>query len=349
MPPAASSPRVASRASRFRRMSDRTSEPRRTSLAARLLGGGARSAQAVAEATGIDDALDIAVEEAIVRALESPAVERAVVRVLEGPAVEEALERILSSPTVERAAIDALDSPLVDKVWDRLLQSEEAQKLVERIAEAPEVRAAITQQGFGLLEDIGRQIRRIAHRFDAAAERLARRLALRGPRTQRTDNAGLVTRLLAMTVDGLLVGAAFLAGTAIFDFAVSAFAEWDRSTPLAIALGTAYLVSLSAAYLFFFWTLAGQTPGMRFLGIRIDDYDGTPRLSPGTAVRRLIGIVLAAIPLGLGFLVVLLSERRRGLHDRIARTEVILVDRNGFPESSALRAEAYREEAARRR
>src|SRR5690349_13046097 len=104
--------------------------PRRTSFAARLLGGGARGAQAVAEATGIDSALDLATEEAIVRALESPAVERALVRVLEGPAVEEAVERLLASPAVERAAINALDSPLVDKVWDRLLKSDEAQKLV---------------------------------------------------------------------------------------------------------------------------------------------------------------------------------------------------------------------------
>ena len=88
----------------------------------------------------------------------------------EGPAIEEAVERLLASPAVERAAINALDSPLVDKVWDRLLQSDEAQKLVERVAEAPEVRAAIASQGVGLLEDIGRQIRRIAHRLDWAAE-----------------------------------------------------------------------------------------------------------------------------------------------------------------------------------
>ena len=200
---------------------------RRPSLAARLLGGSARSARVVAEATGIDDAMDLATEEAIVRALESPAVERALVRVLEGPAVEEAVERLLASPAVERAAINALDSPLVDKVWDRLLQSDEAQKLVERVAEAPEVRAAITQQGFGLLEDIGRQIRRIAHGLDGAAEGLARRLTFRSKQieTVESDNAGLVTRALAVAVDGAIVAAVFFAGTAVVDFTVSAFAQ----------------------------------------------------------------------------------------------------------------------------
>src|SRR5918995_4585186 len=119
---------------------------RRPSVAARLLGGSARSARVVAEATGIDDAVDLATEEAIVRALESPAVERALVRVLESEAAQEAFERTLSSPAVERAAVRVLDSELVDHVWDRLLASDEAQRLVERIAAAPEVRAAIAQQ-----------------------------------------------------------------------------------------------------------------------------------------------------------------------------------------------------------
>ena len=194
---------------------------RRPSFAARLLGGGARTASAVAEATGIDDALDLATEEAIVRALESPAVERALVRVLEGPAVEEAVERLLASPAVERAAINALDSPLVDKVWDRLLQSDEAQKLVERVAEAPEVRAAITQQGFGLLEDIGRQIRRIAHGLDGAAERprAAAHLAQHADRDGRVgQRRSRDPRAWRSRVDGAIVAAIFFAGTAVGRF-----------------------------------------------------------------------------------------------------------------------------------
>src|SRR5688572_28002398 len=208
-------------------MADDQRPVRRPSVAARLLGGGARSAKAVAEATGIDDALDLATEEAIVRALESPAVERALVRVLEGPAVEDAMERLLASPAVERAAINALDSPLVDKVWDRLLKSDEAQKLVERVAEAPEVRAAITQQGVGLLEDLGRQIRRIAHRLDGVFESVARRLMFREQRTEKTDNAGLVTRLLALAIDVGLVNLGFFALSALFDWALSAVTRWD--------------------------------------------------------------------------------------------------------------------------
>ena len=40
------------------------------------------------------------------------------------------------------------------------------------------------------------------------------------------------------------------------------------------------------------------------------------------AMRRLLGLALAAIPLGLGFLGILFSDRRRGLEDVIGHTEV---------------------------
>ena len=72
--------------------------PRPRSPLANLLGAGARGAERMAAATGIDEAVERTTEEAIVRALESPAVERAIVRVLESEAAQEALERTLSSP-----------------------------------------------------------------------------------------------------------------------------------------------------------------------------------------------------------------------------------------------------------
>jgi uncharacterized RDD family membrane protein YckC len=311
----------------------------RPSFAARLLGGGARGARAVAGATGIDNAVELATEEAIVDALESPAVERALVRVLQGPAAEDAMRALLASPAVERALIDALDSELVDKVWERLLSSDEVQKLIERIAEAPEVRAAITSQGVGLVEDLGRQVRRIAHRLDGVVEGIARRLFGKPQRTEPSDNAGLITRGLGFVVDGAIINGAFIGLAALFTFAVSAlFPEFDTNTAPVIALGTVTFLVIMSAYLLFFWTLAGQTPGMRLLGIRLIDFEGSPRLGARTAIRRLVGIVLSVLTLGIGFLIVLVSDRRRGLMDRVADTEVILVDRDGHPESAARRA-----------
>src|ERR1700745_238153 len=109
-------------------------------LSARLLGVGVRGARTVTKATGIDRAVEVAAEEAIVAAIESEAVERAMARGLQGPAVEEAGQGGWESEAVKRALLEAMDSELVDEVWRRLLASEEAQQLVERIAEAPELR-----------------------------------------------------------------------------------------------------------------------------------------------------------------------------------------------------------------
>ncbi len=94
----------------------------------------------------------------MVAAVESEAVERALVRVLKGPVVEKAVHGALDSERGQAALIEALDSEMVDEVWRRLLASDETQKLVERIAEAPEIRAAISAQSVGLIEDIGHTI-----------------------------------------------------------------------------------------------------------------------------------------------------------------------------------------------
>ena len=75
-----------------------------------------------------------------------------------------------------------------------------------------------------------------------------------------------------------------------------------------------------AFYLVTFWSLAGQTPGMRFFGIRLGAEGG--RLPARQSLKRLAGLVLAAIPLCLGFLGMLTDERRRGWQDRMAGVDV---------------------------
>ena len=311
----------------------------RPSFATRLLGGGARGARAVAEATGIDNTVQFATEEAIVSALESEAVERALIRVLEGPATESAIRGVLASPEFERALTDAIDSKLVDKVWDQLLASDEVQKLIERIADAPEIRNAIASQGVGLIEDLGRQVRRISNGLDGGFERIARRVFRKPPRAEPSDNAGFVTRALAFAIDAAIINGAFFLIAAGFTFVVTAvFGEFERSSPPALALGTVTFIALLSGYLLFFWTLAGQTLGMRLLGIRLIDFHGDPHLDMRTAVRRLFGAALSILLLGIGYLMILVSDRRRGLMDRIADTEVILVHRDGQPESASRRA-----------
>ena len=242
----------------------------RAPIPARLLGVGVRGARTVTKATGIDRAVEVAAEEAIVAAVESKAVERAMARVLEGPVVEEAVEGALESERVKRALLEAMDSELVDEVWRRLLASEEAQQLVERIAGAPEIRTAISAQSRGLIADLGRTIGNLARRLDDSFERVARRVFFRQPRLAPTDRAGAVSRGLALAIDGVFVNLAFTAFAALVTLVANAFGNGEGGGSLAIAVGSTAWLAFGAVYLVGFWSLAGQTPGMRFVGVRLE-------------------------------------------------------------------------------
>ncbi len=287
-----------------------------------------RGARTVGKATGIDRAVEVAAEEAIVAAVESEAVERAMARVLQGPVVEEAVQGALESDAVKKALLEAMDSELVDEVWRRLLASEEAQQLVERIAEAPEVRAAISAQGAGLLEDIGRQVGKLARRLDDSFERLARRLLFRRRRAVASDHAGAVSRALAYLIDGIFVNLGFTAIVAIASLVDNAFGGGgDGASNFAIAVGSTAWLALGSLYLVAFWSLAGQTPGMRFVGIRLS----VGRLPPGRALKRLIGLGLSVVTFGIGFLGIVFREQRRAWEDRFSGTDVLYDERRPEP------------------
>jgi uncharacterized RDD family membrane protein YckC len=314
-------------------------------LSVRLLGAGVRGARSVSKAAGIDRAVEAAAEEAMVAAVESEAVERALTRVLQGPLVEEAARGALESDTVKQALVDALDSEMVDEVWRRLLASDEAQRLVERIAEAPEIRAAISAQSVGFIEDLGHTIGDTTRRLDDVVEGAARRVTFRKRRSEPTERSGALTRLLALGLDLLIVNLAFSGMAAIVALIGSFFSGTGigLSGP-ALALGSATWIALAGLYLVTFWSLAGQTPGMRFFGLRLATVGrGLP---PRKSLRRLVGLFLAALPFGLGFLGVLFDERRRGWQDRLAGVDVLYESRevavapwSRLDETESLRAE----------
>lgn len=241
-------------------------------------------------------------------------------------AADRALDRALESETVERTAERVLDSELVDRVWQKVLESDEAQQLVERVAEAPEVRSAITSQGVGLLEDLRRSAREAARTLDDGLDRFARRLARRPERSARPIYAGGATRLLALGLDAAILNGILLAiGALLTALITNVFDPGENAQAVTIAFGLFAWLIAAAVYLAVFWSLAERTPGMTFFGLRIfDEVDG--RVPPVQDVRRLIGFILAAIPLGLGFIGVLVDDRRRGWHDRFARTVVLYAD-----------------------
>ena len=286
------------------------------SPAARLVGLGARGAGRLAEATGVDVVAEDAIEEAIVRALRSPAVERALVRVIERNAVQGAIQRALTSDEVAEAVVTALDSQLADRVWEEILASDKAQMLVERIAEAPEVRAAIAEQGVGLITDVGRRLTKITEALDDSAELIAHKLVGRSGEETETDQVGLVTRGLAAGVDLAIVALVLALGSRLLDAVVFG----GDGMPVALAVALAILCG--AAFFVAFWSLIGQTPGMRFLSIHLS-VDGSHEVGLSRALVRILALPLALLPLGAGILWILISTTRRGWHDHLAGTTVI--------------------------
>ena len=315
-------------------------------LATRVLGGGVRAGRALADATGVNRAFDTAAEEAIVQALDSPAVERAVIRLADEGRLEEVLVVAAAHVDVEGLVSKAIDSDAADRIWEEILASDKAQMLVERVAEAPEVRAAIAQQGFGLVSDIGRAIARLTEGLDDVLERIAHGVLRRKEAEAETDQAGFVTRVVAFGIDiALIFGLLTLTSALIALIVPFAFGDGDGLPTWGIVVLAVIVLGIGATLFVDFWYLVGQTPGMRFLGIRVVSEDRTP-IQFGQSVRRVLAIPLALIPFGLGFLAILVSPERRGWHDKMAHT-VVIYDDTAAPWSTG--GNAPRIEGRRRR
>ena len=75
-------------------------------------------------------------------------------------------------------------------------------------------------------------------------------------------------------------------------------------------------------YFIVFWMLTGQTIGQRVMGLRVVRLNSR-RMSFFRSWVRWIGYQVCIFTLGLGFLWVLIDNRRMGWHDKLARTCVI--------------------------
>ena len=142
--------------------------------------------------------------------------------------------------------------------------------------------------------------------------------------------AGLVTRAVAFVIDAAIInGVAFLlvAGASLvlsmFGSSIDDLPDW-----LVVAVGAGGWILLAGSYFVGSWVLTGQTVGMRVMAIRVTNRDGG-HVSVWRGLRRLAGLVIAAIPFFAGYLLILVDNRRRGLQDRIAGTVVVFVTDKG--------------------
>jgi uncharacterized RDD family membrane protein YckC len=89
-------------------------------------------------------------------------------------------------------------------------------------------------------------------------------------------------------------------------------------TLAAVSVCLVALPALLAVYCAVFWALAGRTPGMAVLGLRVVAVRPR-RLSWPAALLR--ALVLAYFPIGAVW--ALVDRRHQAVHDKVARTAVI--------------------------
>ena len=153
--------------------------------------------------------------------------------------------------------------------------------------------------------------------------------------TRRTDYGARTAerwrRLIAVLLDLALLGyAAFLAALMVVDLGDTSPAELlDGSATPPSALGPipiAVVAALLAAGLAWCWHRFGGSPGMLLMGCEVVDSRTGARLSLPRAAWRVVALVIALVPLGLGYLWFLADGKRQGLHDKLARSDVVIED-----------------------
>jgi uncharacterized RDD family membrane protein YckC len=122
-------------------------------------------------------------------------------------------------------------------------------------------------------------------------------------------------RLLAGLVDGgMVVIGALMALTALF-----VFAEGLSFTRTNLLLMTGVLLPVAVLYRGL-WCLAdSDTPGMRFAGLQLVDFDGRPPKRKQRAIRHVAG-VLSVLSAGVGLFWALVDEESLTWHDHISKT-----------------------------
>ncbi|BFU43229.1 RDD family protein [Krasilnikovia sp. MM14-A1004] len=131
--------------------------------------------------------------------------------------------------------------------------------------------------------------------------------------------AGPVSRAIAYVLDLMLVATVFTGGVLITILLGAVVSPTDPDV-LRLTAG-AYVLLLPptlALYDTVFWALAGRTPGMALLGVRVVTISGR-RLTWIAALIR--GVVLAYFPIGAAWIPV--DSRHQGIHDKLARTAVV--------------------------
>lgn len=107
--------------------------------------------------------------------------------------------------------------------------------------------------------------------------------------------------------------------------------QWEAGMGRAFLQLVQIQYTIFAAYSFLFWHFYAATPGKLFLGLRIVDAKTGARLTDRQGFARVLAYMLSGAVFLLGFFAIGWSREKRGWHDRIAGTAVVVRARSRPP------------------
>ena len=255
-------------------------------------------------------------------ALSGPLPEELALSLARHRVVERVVRKLAANGELDRLLDGALESPRTFALLDRVLASEEFREVLERVVAGPEVRAALTAQSVGFADDVAGGLRRAAVGLDG-------RIALRGSESPASAQyAGLASRGIALAVDALvIVAASVVVGAAaglVGSLVGGVHPQWLAQLLLSLAA-----LAIAIGYFSLFWSIVGQTPGMRLMHVHVVPQRSGRQLTLWRSLVRTVGLGLAIIPCFLGFVPALFDRRRRALPDYLAGTVVVYGDYDG--------------------
>jgi uncharacterized RDD family membrane protein YckC len=133
---------------------------------------------------------------------------------------------------------------------------------------------------------------------------------------------GLIVRLLVIFYDSLLLISICFIGTAVALF-------FTRGEVIGTdnLLFKSYLLAIGSYCTLWFWTHGGQTTGMAAWRIKLVNYTDNCLTAKHAVLRLILAVPLALT--GLGFLWALVDKDKQTLYDRLAKTKLVYLPRNG--------------------
>ena len=139
-----------------------------------------------------------------------------------------------------------------------------------------------------------------------------------GPAT--ISYGGFWIRVVAYIIDAILLSIAsgilgFVTGVGLYGGGLAHFDFFTNGASLVI--GWLYFALMESS-------ARGATVGKMAVGLRVVT-DRGERLDFGHATGRYLAKIISALILGIGFIMVAFTDRKRGLHDMIANTVVVKI------------------------